>query len=173
MATYNIALLVVLSAMSVLLVCDFDELPLFDNELPIFTDRFEGFCTSDLVDYTCHVLVYDQNQLVQVNPDTQKIKDVGVIDFFQARGNIVSVYFEPEFNVVRAGIEYNISVSCSDGTNQEVYNASVVPVFRNLDRPVEIGVNVVQSAPLWVGLALALSFLSIFTFFLFKGVGSA
>ena len=155
-----IAALTLLSLLSVGLTCTYDSEPYFENELPIMTSLIKWTCqTATMPLYTCLTTVTDGSDVIQVNPDRQIVKDVGVIDYFQSSGQIVQVYFKPEANIVRGGKEYNISVICSDGTTTESFNASVVPRYRELDRPFEIGVNIKENLPYLFGGFLVLSFL--------------
>lgn len=156
----NHSLVVLLSLAVSGLVCNFDSEPYFENELDFKSSIIESYCTSELLsDYSCKLAVYDRNSLVQVNPDRDFIKDVGVVDSFQSTGNLVTVSFRPELNVVRAGVWYNVSVICGNRTVTEVYNSSVRPVFRNLDRIAEIGVGQINNSAVWVGLLAVISFL--------------
>jgi len=128
--------LIILSSISYAsLECNYDSEPYVKSDLPFLETLIYWNCKSNTMnDYKCNSYIKDNDgNLLQVNPKEKLVETIGRIDKFEANNQQVKVYFVPETNIVRSGLNYTFGLTCGDDNQTETFQTTITPTYRHLD----------------------------------------
>ena len=118
-------LLLVLIPVASALTCEYDDKPLFSNDI-------NWLCSiAGNETYKCYSYTMYEGDLLHVYPTFKYIDNIGVVDYYTGNMNVIINFGKED---LYEGYNYTFGVVCSslDSSNIKTFNASVLPVYSEL-----------------------------------------
>lgn len=113
--------------------------------------------------FYCMTYVYsDDSLLVQMNPKPLYLEEIGRIDSFVSRGDLVNVYFTSSNLYVDNNYTYSVECSTEDGEETGSFSKNVTVRYESLAKVGSVGVWGVDNAGFIIMGIILLIILSIF-----------
>jgi hypothetical protein len=122
--------------------------------MPALKKDIDWSCTTSQF-AQCIVGIFKDNELLSVSPPKKSVKDVGVVQYLDARNGILNFRLETKDMYPKSN--YTVRVFCHSNTTTSQYEGVIIPVYTDLRELPALAVLWKENMPYIVFIAIVLT----------------